>query len=120
LFVFARDGGEVALPGLLKDPCGAPLPNAKGTVTQEETTVERTTLTSQNCQFSVPSLPPATYSVAIEGAGFKKSVQTITLLADQVRALDVVLELGNATQVVNVEASSVSVNTVTPVLSQVI
>ncbi len=120
IVVFAQGGGNVAITGFVKDPSGAVIPNAKVTVTQQGTTVERTTVTNANGQFSVPSLPPATYTVAIEGTGFKKSVQTITLLADQVRALDVVLELGNATQVVNVEASSVSVNTVTPVLSQVI
>src|SRR5690348_10895464 len=74
LFVFAQGGGNVAITGMVKDPSGAVIPNAKVTVTQQGTTVERTTLTNQNGQFSVPSLPPATYSVAIEGAGFKKSV----------------------------------------------
>src|SRR5690242_1338384 len=103
LLVYAQGGGNVAITGIVKDPSGAVVPNARVTVTQQGTTVERTTITNANGQFSVPSLPPATYTVAIEGTGFKKSVQTITLLADQVRALDVVLELGNATQVVNVE-----------------
>src|SRR5690348_7405153 len=120
ILVYAQGGGNVAITGIVKDPSGAVIPGAKVTVTQQGTTVGRTTLTNQNGQFSVPSLPPATYTVSIEGTGFKKSVQTITLLADQVRALDVVLELGNATQVVNVEAASVSVNAVTPVLNHVI
>ncbi len=120
IIVFAQGGGNVAITGIVRDPSGAVIPNAKVTVTQQGTTVERTTVTNANGQFSVPSLPPATYTVAIEGTGFKKSVQKVTLLADEVRALDVVLELGNATQVVNVEASTVNVNTVTPVLNHVI
>jgi len=52
--------------------------------------------------------------------GFKVLTEHVTLLADQVRALDERLEIGQASQQVTVEASAVLVNTVTPVLSQVI
>ncbi|HKO10879.1 MAG TPA: hypothetical protein VJV22_02850, partial [Acidobacteriaceae bacterium] len=52
--------------------------------------------------------------------GFKQYVQTVVLLADQIQNLNIHLEIGQATQQVTVQGSSVHVNTVTPVLAQVI
>src|SRR5579885_2551969 len=87
---------------------------------QTGTEVKRTAETNNNGQFNFPALPPATYRVSVEAAGFKTYTEDVTLLADQVRNLAIRLELGQATQTVAVEASSVQVDTVTPVLSQVI
>lgn len=118
--LFAQGGGNVAITGTVKDPSGAVVPNALVTVTQQGTTVQRSTRTNEAGQFNVPSLRPATYTVTVEASGFSKYGQTITLLADQIRSLEIGLQLGDTKQEVTVEGSSVAVNTVTPVLNQVI
>lgn len=117
---FAQGGGNVAITGTVTDSTGAVLPGAKVTVTQKDTLTTRTVVTNATGQFNVSSIPPATYTVSIEAQGFKRYVQDIVLLADQIRSMDIRLEIGQANQQVTVEESSVQVNTVSQELSQVI
>ena len=56
----------------------------------------------------------------MEAPGFKTYVQDITLLADQIGNLQIPMQLGASAETVTVEATATLVNTVTPVLSQVI
>ena len=118
--VYAQGGGNVAITGTVSDPSGAVIGGAKVTVTQKATGSVREDTTNGAGQFNIPSLPPATYTVSIAAPGFKQYLQDVVLLADQVRNMDIHLQLGQATDQVTVEASSVQVNTVSPVLSQVI
>jgi len=118
--LYGQGGGNVAITGTVMDPSGAVIPGAEVKVTQKNTAVSRTQATNGNGQFNLPSLPPATYTVSVTAKGFKEYVQDVVLLADQIRDLDVRLQLGESTQQVTVEESSVQVNTVTPVLGQVI
>ena len=118
--VFGQGGGNAAITGTVLDPSGAAVAGARVTVTQQATSVKRTSTTNTDGAFTVPTLPPATYIVTIEASGFKTFKQEITLLADQIRSVDCRLELGQSSQQVTVEAASVMVNTVTPVLSQVL
>jgi hypothetical protein len=118
--VCAQGGGNVAITGTVTDPSGAVIAGAKVTVTQKATATVRADVTNGSGHFNIPSLPPATYTVNITAPGFKQYQQDVILLADQIRNMDVHLQLGQATDQVTVEASSVQVNTVSPVLSQVI
>ena len=118
-YAFAQ-GGSTAITGTVTDPQGAVVSGARITVTQLNTSVTRTDTSNGAGQFSVPSLPPATYSVSVEAAGFKGYVQNIVLLADQARDMDIRLEVGATTQRVTVETSAVQVNTISPVIGQVI
>jgi len=124
LFLFAAgafaQGGNVAITGTVADPSGAMIAGAKVTVLEKSTSVSHTTLTNASGQFNIPSLPPSTYTVSIEATGFKKYVQDVVMLADQIRDIDVRMQVGETTQQVTVEESAVAVNTVSPELSQVI
>jgi Carboxypeptidase regulatory-like domain/TonB dependent receptor-like, beta-barrel len=117
---YPQGGGNAALTGTVTDPSGAVIAAAAVTVTQQGTSVKRTAVTNATGQFNVPSLLPAAYTVSVEARGFKTFVQDVTLLADQIASLHIALQLGQATETVTVEAASAMVNTVTPVLSQVI
>src|SRR5512146_1290952 len=117
---YAQGGSNVAIGATVSDPSGAVIPGAKVTVTQKATSLVREDTTNSNGNFNITSLPPATYTVRIQAPGFKQYIQDVILLADQVRSMDIHLQLGEATDQVTVEASSVQVNTVSPVLSQVI
>lgn len=113
-------GGNVSIRGTVIDPSGAVVPGAQVKVTQKNTSVNRIDTTNGSGEFNVPSLPPATYTVSVEARGFKEYLQDVVLLADQIRDLDVHLQVGETSQQITVEESSVEVNTVTPVLAQVI
>ncbi len=117
---FAQGGGNAAMNGTVTDPTGALIAKANVTMTQVGTDVKRTTATNANGQFSIPSLPPATYRLSVEASGFKTYIQEITLLADESGSLQIPMQLGTSSETVTVEATATLVNTVTPVLSQVI
>jgi hypothetical protein len=117
---FAQGGGNVAITGTVTDSTGAVLPNAKVTAIQKNTSITRVDRTNGTGQFNVSSIPPGTYTVTVEAQGFKKHVQDVVLLADQIRDMDIHLQIGEASQQVTVEESSVQVNTVSQELSQVI
>jgi hypothetical protein len=118
--MFAQGGGNVAITGTVTDPSGAVIAGAKVTVKQVSTSVVRTATTNGSGLFNFQSLPPSAYAVSVEAAGFKVFTQTVVLLADQIRDMDVRLEVGSQTQQVTVETSAVQVNTVSPELGQVI
>lgn len=116
---FAQGGGNVAITGTVMDPSGAIIPGATVTATEKSTGVSRSATTNGSGQFNISSLPPGTYTVKIQARGFSQSVQSFTLLADQVRDLNVHLQVGSASQQVTVEAATIAVNTTNPVLSHV-
>src|SRR5689334_19469917 len=62
--LYGQGGGNVAITGTVSDPSGAVIPGAEVKVTQKNTAVTRTQATNANGQFNLPSLPPATYTVA--------------------------------------------------------
>ena len=89
-------------------------------MTQVGTEVKRTATTNASGQFTIPSIPPATYRLTVEAAGFKTYVRDVTLLADENGSLQIPMQLGQSQETVTVEATATLVNTATPVLSQVI
>jgi len=67
-----------AIMGQVTDLSGAVVPGAKVVVTSVETGIERPTITTSEGYYSVPSLPPANYTVSAEIAGFKKTISAAT------------------------------------------
>src|SRR5437868_1876488 len=60
--------------GTVTDLSGAVVPNAKVTVLQVATGIERTTLTSPDGSYNVPELPIGTYTVTISAGGFQTAI----------------------------------------------
>ena len=117
---YAQGGGNAAMTGAVTDPTGAVIVSAAVTMTQTGTDHKRAATTNEAGQFTIPSLSPSTYRLTVEAPGFKLYTQEVTLLADQSGFLQIQMQLGAATESVSVEATSTLVNTVTPVLAQVI
>lgn len=117
---YGQGGGNAAITGTITDTSGAVIPGASVTVTQATTGVKRSVVSNDTGNFNVPSLPPSSYQITVEAKGFKTYVENTTLLADQVLALPVQLQLGHATEVITVEASAAQINTVNSVISQVV
>ncbi|MCU0245444.1 MAG: carboxypeptidase-like regulatory domain-containing protein, partial [Bryobacter sp.] len=92
--------------GTVQDPTGAPVPNAKITVTE---TSKNTTLayeTDGTGSYNAPFLIPGTYSVTVENAGFKKQVRpNITLRIDDKLRVDFNLQVGDVAESVTISDS---------------
>ena len=82
------------LSGTVNDPSGAVVQNAKVTATQTGTNVARETKSNESGNYSLPDLPPGTYTVTIEAPGFKKvSHENIDILTNSTERVDFDLEL---------------------------
>jgi len=110
-----------AITGTVTDPTGAVVPKARVTVTNEGTNATRDALTNDDGDFTVALLPPGHYRVAVEKAGFRRSVHSeVGLDVDQTARVDFTLVVGMATEEVKVTDTLPIVQTDTSTLGQVI
>src|ERR1044072_6168911 len=58
--------------GVVTDPSGSAVPNAKITLTNQATGQARTATTNESGVYQIPTVPPGMYTLSIEVAGFKK------------------------------------------------
>ena len=112
LLFFAPSSGVAqtsfgTITGIIRDSSGAVLPDANITVTNEQTGISRQATTDANGAYTVPSLPPAIYTVTAELKGFKKGVASkVGLEVTQVLRKDITLEVGETSQTVEVQAEA--------------
>ncbi len=100
------------LRGQVLDPQGAVVPNAKVSVTNQATGVASSAQTTSAGTYNFPALIPGRYSVSVESGGFKSYVKhDVTVLADQDNVADAQLQLGTASETVEVQGGSVEVQT---------
>jgi len=106
------------LRGQVLDPAGSSVANAQVTATNEDTGVSVTMATTSAGTYTFPSVLPGKYAVTVESSGFKRVVRSGVLVqADQDNVADVRLDLGTASETVEVNASSVEVQTASSTLS---
>jgi Carboxypeptidase regulatory-like domain len=110
--VFAQTGGTGIVVGTVTDPSGAGVPGATVTLTDAATNSERTTTTNEDGRYDFPSVPPGKYTLTISKAGFRvgKFVNQ-TVVVGESRTLDAKLEMGEATQVVEVTSTNTDLQT---------
>ena len=112
LLFFAPSSGVAqtsfgTITGIIRDSSGAVLPDANITVTNEQTGLSRQATTDANGAYTVPSLPPAVYTVTAELKGFKKGVAAnVNLEVQQTLRRDITLEVGEISQTVEVQAEA--------------
>ena len=98
--------------GVVTDPSGAAIHNAKITVTNLGTNLSITTVTNQSGIYTVGELQIGTYSIAAEAPGFRKSVNTnVPANAGVVSHIDIKMELGAASQTVEVTGEALPIQT---------
>jgi hypothetical protein len=101
--VLLAQGPVAGLSGEVRDPSGAPVPNVAVTARSKDTNVVRRTVTNDAGVFTIVGLPPGHYEAAAEAPGFKREVRgDLTLEVAQDARIDIKLELGASTDVVNV------------------
>src|ERR1700730_826530 len=102
--VAAQTAGQIT--GEVHDQSGAAAPNAAVTVTNTGTNASRSTTTNDAGIYSFPSLVPGTYQVRVALQGFQPVVRTdIELQVQQTARVDFTLNVGQATQAVEVSGA---------------
>ena len=98
------DTGVIA--GTLQDPSGGALANASVGIRSEDTGLERKLTTNSAGRYVSPPLPPGTYQITGELAGFRRTSAVITLTLNQRAVVDLTLEVGATQQEVTVTAEA--------------
>jgi Carboxypeptidase regulatory-like domain/TonB dependent receptor len=100
------------ISGLITDPSGLAVPNAKVAVQSADTAAARAVSSNQQGEYSVPALLPGPYNVMVEANGFKTVRQNgVVVEVDQRARLDFALTIGNNTDTVTVQGSTPLLNT---------
>jgi hypothetical protein len=119
-FVVAQSD-TASISGFVRDPSGAVIPNATVVIRNEATGVERRATTNESGYYIVSSLPPAYYTVSVESQGFKKFEKTQNKLDPNIPAtVDATMQVGSATEVVNVVADAVQLQSETATVGKLI
>jgi len=110
-----------SIVGKVTDPTGGVVPNAAVTVTNVDTGISTKTATDSSGNYAVTPLPVGNYSVTVEAAGFKKSVNSgITLNVQDRIGVNVTLEVGQVSETVEVTGAAPRLETDTSYLGQVV
>jgi hypothetical protein len=108
------------LTGSVKDASGAVVVGAKVTLKNANTNIARTGTTGKDGDYAFNLVPIGTYELMVEQSGFDKYVRRgITLEINQNARLDVVLQVGATSQVVEVTGDVSQVDTVSATLGKV-
>src|SRR5438094_676397 len=109
------------ISGAVKDQSGAVLPGVELTATQTETGVARNTVTNENGVYVLPNLAIGPYRLEAALPGFRTFVQTgIVLQVNDSPAVPIVLQVGQISEQVEVQANAALVETRSTTVGQVI
>jgi hypothetical protein len=108
------------ISGTVTDPSGAVLPGAGITATQTETGAVRNSVSNETGSYVLPNLPLGAYKLEVVLPGFRTFVRTgIVLQVNSNPVINVTLEVGQRTELVEVQANAALVETRTSGVGQV-
>src|SRR2546430_4235085 len=104
--------GTTSLRGTVTDKSGAAIAGAKVTLTNTAQALQREAQTGATGEYEFLALPPGAYTFSIEKVSFRKFEQkNIQLLVNLPATVNAILEVGSTSQVVEVSATAVTLNT---------
>src|SRR5438876_2975324 len=108
------------ISGVVRDQSGAVLPGVGVTATQTETGINRTTVTNETGSYVLPNLPLGPYRLEAALPGFRNFVQSgIILQVNSNPTINVVLQVGQVSEQVEVQANASLVETRSVTIGQV-
>jgi hypothetical protein len=117
--VWAQATAQIS--GTVKDRTGAVLPGAEITATQTGTGVTRTVVSNETGSYVLPNLSLGPYRLEVALPGFRTFVQTgLVLQVNDNPVINAVLEVGQVTEQLEVQANVASVETRSAGIGQVV
>jgi len=108
----AQTAATGALSGLVTDPSGAVVSEARISVVNEATGAAVTAVSSSNGRYLVPLLSPGSYRVDVSKQSFKVSTYpNIVVAVTETRTLNLGLQVGTVTESVQVDSSTEQLQT---------
>jgi len=104
--------GTTSIRGVVTDKTGAAIVGAKVTLVSPAQAIQREMQTTQSGEYEFLALPPGTYTLTVEMASFRNfEHKNIQLLVNSPATVNATLEIGVATETVEVSAQAVALNT---------
>src|SRR5256885_1441871 len=97
--------------GLVTDPSGSAIVGAAITLTDKATNSPRTEATNDVGRYFFPSVPPGDYEISVNKSGFRVTKSTIKVNIGLALTLDLKLELGSVSEMVEVVATGAELQT---------
>jgi hypothetical protein len=98
---------NATLLGTVTDSSGAAVAGVKMTIMETNTGISRTSQTNESGNYVIPDLPPGMYTVTAEQSGFKRASRAaIDVIVNTTERVDLVLQPGDLSQTVTVEAET--------------
>lgn len=107
--IYAQNA-TTSMRGVVRDPSGAVVPGATITLLNSATGQSFTAKSGGAGDYQVSQIPPATYTISVEAAGFGTQIKKAELLVNQPATIDFTLTVGANNQVVNVTAAADTLN----------
>jgi hypothetical protein len=124
LALWTPAGAQVAggtIQGLVSDPSGSTLPGAKVTITSVATGVSRNAITNAAGFYSIASLQPAVYRVAVSAQGFSSTTaENVSLAVGADLTINFALKVGSSTENVEVRDNAATVDLATSEIDEVV
>ena len=118
-FSWASVGGSIS--GTVKDPSGSVLPNATVEAREVNKDLTYSTHTDRGGYYALPVLPVGRYELDVQAPGFRDyHRKDIVLDTNAALTLDASLQVGDASETVNVSDNALHVETIGTQLGQVI
>jgi len=105
------------IAGLITDLSGAAIPGASVVVTNRETGLKRELVASNAGDFSASALLPGIYEVTADAKGFKRVAQEATVEAGSTTSVNLVMQVGPASQQLTVQAAIPQISYESPEIS---
>jgi hypothetical protein len=106
-------GGNGMLSGEVTDASGAAVANVNVVVKDQDGATVAQTTTDSSGEYTVASLPPGNYRAEFNANGFKTNAYTAVHLSPGENQLNSALQVGTVSEMVEVSANAVTVNTST-------
>ena len=117
----AHAQSTASLNGIVTDPAGAAVPNAKVVATNQATGVEKATQSDEAGAYLFPALPIGTYRLEVTATSFQTAViSNLKLEVATSVTRNVQLKVGEATEKIEIVADAAIIETTTNSMGQVI
>jgi hypothetical protein len=116
---FSQSTGS--LQGTVTDPTGSIVANARVTVRNQATSIERTAQTDSDGNYQVAALPPGNYRIEVQAQGFSPQIiNELIVEVSRIAVQNFTLTVGDVTQAVNITADGQVIESATVTVGQVI
>jgi hypothetical protein len=117
---WAQAAGTASVQGTVSDSTGAAIPSATVELKQTATGVTRTTSSDGAGVYSIPNFPVGAYTLTVTAPGFQGFTQTGTLEVGNSIQINPHLQVGSASEHIEVQSSGAALETQSSTFKQVI